>query len=183
MPSVYLDNGTGSPTSILLHPPSTTFQQRTYESLGQNAKMGEAVAGLALAASILQVLDYGRQFVSTAWKLYESGEDKVESLASLQSLSKNLDSTLRSANCDSSTTSPEIDEEISVLATESRAASVKIQGMLNRADLTQHARRTKRKVLRAAFVSLWNRDEIKSLEVELDGINKRLNLALLESLR
>lgn len=145
--------------------------------------MGEAVAGLALAASILQVLDYGRQFVSTAWKLHESGEDKVDSLATLQSLSKNLDTALRSAKCDSSTISPEIDEEISVLATESRAASVKIQGMLNRADLTQDVKRTKRKALRAAFVVLWNRDEIKSLEVELDGINKRLNLALLASLR
>lgn len=145
--------------------------------------MSEAVAGLALAASILQVLDYGRQFVTTAWKLYDSGVDAVQGITVLQHLSKNLDSTLHSAQQDPSTLSPEIDEEISVLATESRAASVKVQEMLSRVNITQDVRRTRRKALRAAFVTLWNRDEIKSLEIELDGINKRLTLALLASLR
>lgn len=145
--------------------------------------MSEAVAGLALAASILQVLDYGRQFVTTAWKLYDSGVDKVESLTILQRLSKDLDSTLQSAKRDSSAISAEVDKEISILATESRAASVKIQELLSRASVTQDVRRTKRKALRAAFVTLWNRDEIRSLEIELEGINKRLTLALLASLR
>lgn len=145
--------------------------------------MSEAVAGLALAASILQVLDYGRQFVTTAWKLYDSGVDKIESLTILQRLSKDLDSTLQSAKRDSSAISSEVDKEISILATESRTASIKIQELLSRASVTQDVRRTKRKALRAAFVTLWNRDEIRSLEIELEGINKRLTLALLASLR
>lgn len=145
--------------------------------------MSEAVAGLASAASILQVLDYGRQFVTTAWKIYESKVDAVESITILQCLSKSLDSTLQSARRDSSAISPEVDNEISILATESRAASVKIQELLSRASVTQDSRRTKRKALRAAFVTLWNRDEIRSLEIELEGINKRLTLALLASLR
>lgn len=145
--------------------------------------MSEAVAGLAIAASILQVLDYGRQFVTMAWKLYDSGIDKVESLTILQRLSKDLDSTLQSAKRNSSAISAEVDEDISILATESRAASVKIQELMSRASVTQNARRTKRTALRAAFFTLWNRDEIRSLEIELEGINKRLTLALLASLR
>ncbi|KAK7723813.1 hypothetical protein SLS64_000144 [Diaporthe eres] len=145
--------------------------------------MSEAVAGLALAASILQVLDYGRQFVTTAWKLYDSGVDKVEGLTILQRLSNDLDSTLQSAKRDSPAISAEVDKEISTLANESRAASVKIQEFLSRASITLDARRTKRKALRAAFVTVWNRDEIRSLEIELEGINRRLTLALLASLR
>ena len=145
--------------------------------------MSEAVAGLALAASILQVLDYGRQFVTTAWKLYESGTDAIESIRVLQPLSKNLNSTLQSAQRDPSTIDPEIDKEMSMLATESRIVSDKIQEMLSRAGLIDDVRRTKRRALRAAFVTFWNRDEIKSLENELDRINKRLTLALLASLR
>lgn len=145
--------------------------------------MSGAVAGLFLAANILQVLDYGRQFVTTAWKLYESRVDAVESIAVLQRLSKNLDSTLQSAKQNLSTLSPEIDQEISAIATECRTASVKIQGILSRANITENASRSKRKALRAAFVTLWNRDEIRSLDIELDGINRRLTLALLASLR
>lgn len=145
--------------------------------------MSEAVAGLALAASILQILDYGRQFVTTAWKLYESRVDAVESITVLQRLSKNLDSTLQSTQQNPSTLSPEIDEEMFFLATECRTASVKIQGMLSQVNITEDGRRSKRQALRAAIVTLWNRDEIRSLEIELDVINKRLTLALLASLR
>lgn len=120
--------------------------------------MSEAVSGLALAASILQVLDYGRQFVTTAWKLYESRVDAVKSIAVLQRLSKNLDSTLQSAKQTPSTLGSGIDQEI-------------------------NARRSKRKAFRAASVTLWNRDEIRSLDMERDEINRRLTLALIASLR
>lgn len=51
------------------------------------------------------------------------------------------------------------------------------------ANITESARRSERKALRAAFVTLWNRDDIRSLDIELDGINRRLTPALLASLR
>jgi hypothetical protein len=47
-----------------------------------------------LVAGILQVVDFGRQYVSTAYKLYKSGVDGAESLSDLQAFANNLQAVL-----------------------------------------------------------------------------------------
>jgi hypothetical protein len=45
--------------------------------------MAEIIAGLSLAANILQVLDFGGRFVSTAWKIHKEDDSALHEYSTL----------------------------------------------------------------------------------------------------
>lgn len=148
--------------------------------------MAEAVAALSLAANILQALDYGRQFVTAAWKIWISGQESMEGIATLQILSKDLDTILSSLQAATPSS------QHSALTDSTHAALVELAGdctrvtkkmlqTLQQIGLPSSGR--KRDAIKAAFKLLWNNDEIKALEVQLSEFRNQLTLRLLISVR
>ena len=148
--------------------------------------MAEAVAALSLAANILQVTDFGIQFVTTAWKIWRSGPEGIEAFATLQALSQDLKSVstqlqtgqdaLRTDHLAAS------DKGIFEAARECSNAAQEILDRLDKLGLHSTPAR-KRDAARASFKLLWKSDDIKALQARFEGIRNQLTLNLAASLR
>lgn len=147
--------------------------------------MAEAVAALSLAANVLQMLDYGRQFVTAAYKISESGQEGIEGFTSLQTLCKDLDVALRDLQTPTSSTSntslPNGNREIADLANDCAKLTQRLLDTLRQVGLPGSGR--KRDAVKAAFRLLWNQDEIKALDAQLGEFRSQLTLRLLMSVR
>ena len=151
--------------------------------------MADAVAALGLAANILQVLEYGSKFVTTAWKIWRSGKD-VDIFSTLQSLSENLKSVandLQPADSTQQGTSAiHIASERAIFdtASECRKVAQEILESLDKIGLEDAVRtRRKRDAARASFKVIWKSEDIKALEAKFEGVKSQLTLNLAASLR
>ncbi|KAG8166108.1 hypothetical protein KVR01_004660 [Diaporthe batatas] len=153
--------------------------------------MAEAVAGLSLAANILQMVEYGVVFVTTAWKIHseQTDSDVVKDFNHLQGLAKDVDKVLDSlpqdASAESSTsTSPGTgDLELARLAEECRQVTKEIMEFVSdTADRTSWMTRTQ-KTVKKAFQMTWGRGKLTKLQTRLDSMRSQLNLRLVHSLR
>ena len=146
--------------------------------------MAEAVAALSLAANILQVLDFGKQFTFAAWAIYRSGSGTINFLSDLQSTSSNLRPVLQEleessrAPASSSTTS---DNGILVLA--SKCSGVLNQMLESLASIGGLEKGRKRDAAKAAFKLVWKKGDIEDLQKRLDQFRDELTLHLVVSLR
>lgn len=142
------------------------------------------IAALGLACNILQMVDYGRQFATTAWKIYQSGEDALEGFSSLQVLSKNLEHVSRELEKEavqSSTLSSA--QGMERLCQESIKTTKEMLETLGKIGLSRKGRPRKREALRSAFMSWWNEDRIRALQQRLDGLGNQVVLFLLDKFR
>lgn len=118
-----------------------------------------AVAGLNLAANIFEMVQYGAQFLATAYKIYQSGNDAIENFSSLQVLSKNLEDVsqrLAARNTQASASQPDGAQigTVGGLAGLSRECNKTTQEMLRILDkvgLPKKVKARKRDALRFAF--------------------------------
>lgn len=151
------------------------------------------IAALGLTCNVLQMLDYGRQFATTAWKIHQSGEDALESFSILQVLSASLESM---------TLKLEKEAVRSPISQQGKSSSVSSShGM---ADLCQESIKTaremlerlgeiglpqkgklprKREALRSAFMAWWNEDRIRALQQRLNSLGNQVTLCLVDNLR
>jgi len=148
--------------------------------------MADAIVALSLASSILQVIDSGSKFVSTAWKIYKAAHHSLEGLdevASLRIINVNLSDALRdirtqSGGVDSCSAS---DQGIFNLAKDCAAVAEELLQSLNKLGLRDATR--KRDALRAAFKLKWKGEEIGALQARLNDFRAQLTLSLLVSMR
>ncbi|KAI3394581.1 hypothetical protein diail_2572, partial [Diaporthe ilicicola] len=152
--------------------------------------MAEAIAGLSLAANILQIVEYGGVFVTTAWKIYSSQADVqlVKDFDRLRYLTKDLKGVLGSLERNTSdfpkiAGSQERDRDLLSLAVESRKVTEEILGSLNKIGDPARWRVTKHKAIQAAFKLIWNQSHITELQTNLDRVRSQLTLHLVHSLR
>jgi hypothetical protein len=141
--------------------------------------MAEAVATLSLVANILQMLDYGRKFVGTAWGIWRgSADDKnAGSFTDAQRLAADLKTSL----CCLNDQQPGCDEEIARIADECiKISDEMLEGL---GELALAGSRGKREAAKAAFKRMWNKDEIEGLGTRLEGFREQLMLRLMLSLR
>ncbi|KAK3325948.1 hypothetical protein B0H66DRAFT_144100 [Apodospora peruviana] len=148
--------------------------------------MAEAVAALSLAANILQVLDYGREFVVAAYNIWESGQQGVEEFVALQTLCRDLDDASRSLHSQeiarlSSSSASVGDKAIANLAEECAKLAQRMLNALHQVGVPGHGR--KRDAAKAAFKLLWTKDEVKALDTQLGDFRSQLTFRLLISLR
>jgi hypothetical protein len=139
--------------------------------------MAEAVAALSLAANVLQFIDFGYRFVSQAWRIYQSGSDGAEAAPGLQVLTKDLQDVLANLQIPQEGDS----HGMSQLSQDCSRVARRLLESLN--VISVHGKGRKRDAIKASFKALWNRDEIKELQQELDGFRQQLMIHLLFSLR
>jgi hypothetical protein len=148
--------------------------------------MAEAIAALSLASNILQVIDFGSKFVSTAWKIYKAAHHSLEGLdevSSLRVINVNLGDVLRDIRTQFGGADPasESNQGIVNLAKECATLVEELLQSLNKLGLGDAAR--KRDALRAAFKLTWNGEEIRALQARLNDFRSQLTLGLLVSMR
>lgn len=142
------------------------------------------IAGLSLAANIIQMVEFGAQFTMMAYRIYESGNDAIENLNSIQVLSRNLiDVTQRLETTSSHASASQADEALVLLSHECKETSEKLLGKLERVGLPKSGKIKKRDALRTAFKAQWNKSEIDALEKRLDSFRNQLTLHVVEILR
>jgi hypothetical protein len=153
--------------------------------------MAEAVAGLSLAANILQMVEYGGVFVTTAWKIYSARTDTdiVKDFKQLQYLAKDVDKVLVSLEQDipavSSTCegSDSGDPELARLAEECRKVTVEILEFVSKTGDQKSWKTRMHRAVKEAFQLTWGQDKLNKLETKLDRMRNQLTLRLVHSLR
>lgn len=136
----------------------------------------------SLAAGILQVVDFGRQFVFTARQFYQSGTEGVDGLLDLQAIAINLKTVLETllANAQDNIETLGGVDDISL----TKECAETLSEMLNTLEKIQvPGKGRKRDATVAAFKFLWNKGKIDALQDRLDKYSKQLILNLTFSLR
>ena len=153
--------------------------------------MAEAVAGLSLAANILQMVEYGGVFVTTAWKIYSAHADTdvVKEFENLQYLARDVNKMLESLEEDSSafpsrSTFPQEGEaELVRLAKECRKVTKEILDFVGKTANHKSWATRMQKAVKEAFQLTWGQDKLMKLQARLDSMRNQLILRLVHSLR
>lgn len=147
--------------------------------------MAESVAGFSLAASILQVLDFGKHFTCAAWKIYRSGAEGIDLLSDVQSVSNDLKSVLKDLQEGipglRASRSAKGDDGIFLLA--EKCAAVLNQMLQSLATIGTPGEGCKRDAIKTAFKLAWKKGDIESLQTRLDQFRDELTFNLVFSLR
>lgn len=149
--------------------------------------MAEAVAGLSLAANILQMVEYGTIFVTTAWRIHseQADTDVVQDFEQLQYLAKDVERVLESLDQDITVVSSKSDgdPELARLAEECRKVTVEIVEFLGRTGAQRSWMTRMHKAVKEAFQLTWGQVKLTKLQTRLDSMRSQLTLRLVHSLR
>jgi hypothetical protein len=143
--------------------------------------MAEAVATLALASSILQVIDFGTKVASTALKVYQASKRDDGSLYELEKIYKNLSSTLDTIQMDGAALGDSGDLGLKSLSKDCSEVAGELVNTLHKLGFGEA--KTKRKALRAALKRARKDGKIRSLQARLNEFRSQLSMCLLVSVR
>ncbi|KAL2214042.1 hypothetical protein CC79DRAFT_1391923 [Sarocladium strictum] len=130
---------------------------------------------LGCAASVLQVIDFGTQFLRKAWEIYRS--DTVENLVSdLQSSSTHMQRMQQKLQ-----SIPATDEAIQSSAEKCVVILKDLLGSLE--TVARDGRGRRRHSPRQAFMAVWREDKLKGLEARLDSAKLDLMLHITVNVR
>ncbi|RBR25525.1 uncharacterized protein FIESC28_01763 [Fusarium coffeatum] len=120
-------------------------------------------AAVGVAASILQIIDFGIRFVVTAWQVSQSEQAFLTGLEELQNSSERF----RHAQNTLQSTSPGSNTAVNSLVQKSVTISKEMTDTLDKI-------RRGRNSLRKAWSTLWKEEELKTLEAKLRGVQSDL---------
>ncbi|PNP73681.1 hypothetical protein FNYG_12871 [Fusarium nygamai] len=138
------------------------------------------LAALGVAASILQVVDYGTRFLTTLYQVRQSKHDFLNNLQSLHNSSSNLRDAqheLRAISLPGTST----DAAISSLAKKSEAIAKEMLDSLKRIEENSHGR--KRDAVIKTWLIILKEDKLKGLEGRLTEVKADLTFYLSVNLR
>ncbi|RBR18173.1 hypothetical protein FVER53590_10155 [Fusarium verticillioides] len=138
------------------------------------------LAALGVAASVLQVVDYGTRFLTTLYQVRQSKGDFLNNLQSLHNSSSNLRDAqheLRAISLPGTST----DAAISSLAKKSEAVAKEILDSLKRIEENSHGR--KRDAVIKTWLIILKEDKLKGLEGRLTEVKADLTFYLSVNLR
>lgn len=145
--------------------------------------MAESIAIFGLAANIVQFLDIGSKFVSSAWKIYSSGRHGMGKIPDLVRVTGDLQTILKCLQTSDENINATIEGEHNLrqLAGQCQSVAVELLDSLERINPPVPIR--KRDALSVTFKMLWAEEEITGLQSRLDGFRHQLTLHLLALLR
>ena len=145
--------------------------------------MAESIAIFGLAANIVQFLDIGSKFVSSAWKIYSSGRNGMGKISDLVRLTGDLQTILKGLQTSDENINATIEGEhdLRQLAKQCQSVAMELLDSLERINPPVPIR--KRDALSVTFKMLWAEEEITGLQSRLDGFRHQLTLHLLALLR
>ncbi|CAF3656601.1 unnamed protein product [Fusarium graminearum] len=129
-------------------------------------------AAVGVAASVLQVIDFGTRFIATAWQLSRSEHDFLMSLEDLRKTSDNF----RDAQRTLESTDPGSNKAVESLVQKSVAISEEMTNSLDKIGRGRSA-------LKKAWLTLWKEEKLKTLEVRLREVQLDLTFHMTVDLR
>ncbi|KAF5688065.1 heterokaryon incompatibility protein het-E-1 [Fusarium denticulatum] len=138
------------------------------------------LAALGVAASVLQVVDYGTRFLTTLYQVRQSKHDFLNNLQSLHNSSSNLRDAQHELQiiCHSGSST---DTAISSLAKKSEAIAKEMLDSLKRIEENSHGR--KRDAVTKTWLIILKEDKLKGLESRLTEVKVDLTFYLSVNLR
>ena len=145
--------------------------------------MAEALVAVGLAANILQFIDVGSRFISNAWNICASGRQGLADLLDVQKTTEDLKNVLLSflTSNEASATLDNNESGLQQLVRNCERLANELLDSLHKIHLSEKSR--KRDVLRTAFKMIWKEEELKSLQLRLNGFRQELVLHLLSLIR
>lgn len=147
--------------------------------------MAEAVATLALASSILQVIDFGTKVASTAVKVYQASKRSAESsseVSQLQDVYTKLSSTVETLQRDNSAATKDGGtDDMQELAKSCAMLAKELLDILHKIGLSEV--RKKRHAVQVAVKLARKQDDIVSLQARIGEFRSQLTMCLLVSVR
>ena len=142
--------------------------------------MAEALAGVGVAANVVQLLDVGTRLVTSARAIYVSSKEGVGELPDLNAVTKDLELVLQGLNKRRSDgmTLGESEKSFQELITTSQELANDLLNALKKAGVGASGSFRRRDAVRVALKRLWN-DDISTLETRLDRLRHELMLRLL----
>ena len=143
--------------------------------------MAETLVALSLSANILQFIDVGSRFVSTAWKIYRASRERVNEQTDIHTIIIDLKDVLE--DLQRSTLKDESNNEVGFqrLVKDCRKLAGELLDALQKVNWAEKVR--KRDALKAALEMIWREDEIKPLQLKLEAFRQQLILHLLNWIR
>ncbi|KAI7764523.1 hypothetical protein LZL87_003728 [Fusarium oxysporum] len=138
------------------------------------------LAALGVAASVLQVVDYGTRFLTTLYQVRQSKHDFLNNLQNLHSSSSNLRDAQHELHIISHSGS-NTDAAISSLAKKSEAIATEMIDSLKRIEENSHGQ--KRDAVIKTWLIILKEDKLKSLESRLTEVKADLTFYLSVNLR
>lgn len=148
--------------------------------------MVDPITALGLASNILQVIEFGSKFVSTAWAIRKSGIGARAGLANFTEAEKirtDLEVVLEKLRPNGEATDADRASEQSIERLASECATVAEQLLQKLREIFPEDIYRKREIVKATFKSIWQEEDIKSLRTSLADFRNQLVLHLLVSLR
>ncbi len=145
--------------------------------------MAEALAAVSLAAIVVQFIDVGTRFISNGYKIYRSGQDRTSKIPDLQKTTKDVQDIMEKLQSSGSSRVDVHGDEsgLQTLVASCKSAANELLISLQKINVANKGR--KRDAFVTAFKIIWKDEELKSLQVKLDGFKQELVLHLLTLIR
>jgi hypothetical protein len=142
--------------------------------------MAEALAGLSVAANVMQVINFSVETISVCKQIYDSKSPAPEKKSNAQSLQAAVDDLQRSLP--SLATSSPRDRELHHLATRLLALTGEIQIELQKCQIPQGTSKL-RVIGKALKYNLSRKRKVESFESSIDGLEQIMQTRILVDLR
>jgi hypothetical protein len=143
----------------------------------------DPVTAFGLAAGILQFLDCGSRYATTAWKIYRNGQEGLKDVAEIRVIVEDLQSALKSLQLSVPKASGEGETQpgIVTLAKECQKVAGDLVDSLSKIPTSE--RFGKREAFKAAIKVIRTKEEIHNLEGRITAFRQQLTFHLLVSLQ
>ena len=145
--------------------------------------MAEALVAVGLAANVFQFIDVGFRFISTVWSICMSGRQGLANMLDVQKTTEDLENVLRGFRTpnEASASLDNNESGLQQLVRNCERLAGELLCSLQKIHLPEKSR--KRDALRAALMMIWKEEELKSLQLRLNGFRQELVLHLLSLIR
>jgi hypothetical protein len=143
----------------------------------------DPVTAFGLAAGILQFLDRGSRYATTAWKIYRSGQEGLKDVAEIRVIVEDLQNALKSLQLSVPKASGEGETQPGIvrLAKECQKVAGDLVDSLSKIPTAE--RFGKMEAYKAAIKVIRNKDEIHNLQGRITEFRQQLTFHLLVSLQ
>src|ERR1700753_1273021 len=129
--------------------------------------MAEAVAAFGLAASVVQFIDFGSNFVSIAWNIYRHGQAGDGWLLDLQTNTKYLKEIVDKLQPSAAEDHPVTREYNGLFELSEQCQLLALEMLASLSTIMVSNKGRKRDAIKQAFRVLWKEDKIKSVQARL----------------
>lgn len=148
--------------------------------------MAESIVAFAVAANVINFIDFSCKILSHGYRTYTTGLSTVQEYqdldvitADLSRVTSDLDATLQREKLKQSCSPNDI--QLQRLAVQCRGVCLELQGALQGLEIQEHSR--KRDKFRTALRTVWSEDKIEDLRKRVDGFRQELIMCMLVSFR